>query len=337
MKPPFRTFFLISTLGILLALISGCGQKHLHVSTTSGEPGQEGELEAGLQDSNSDQKGLGALALSESGLGNQTESSEATDQDGMGGDAQDPASQGRGVEKSEAMGQDDPLMAQDFSASEPGQEIQAQSSSQPAGASSQPNPDAAMPGGAGTQDSVPFAAFAPSATNESQSGGALLDEGSSSPLDNLDESLTPVERVPGNIAVAKAEQSDAAKDQLNRIREEEMATLAAGIQDVFFEFDSWAITQEGKQVLEKSADWLGDRPSATLLIEGHCDQRGTQAYNIVLGKKRAGAIRDYLIELGVDSSRLALISYGHDKPFCSDSTETCYQLNRRGHLLVQKP
>ena len=146
-----------------------------------------------------------------------------------------------------------------------------------------------------------------------------------------------MERVPGNIAVAKAEQSDAAKDQLNRIREEEMATLAAGIQDVFFEFDSWAITQEGKQVLEKSADWLGDRPAATLLIEGHCDQRGTQAYNIVLGKKRAGAIRDYLIELGVDSSRLALISYGHDKPFCSDSTETCYQLNRRGHLLVQKP
>ena len=324
MKPPIRMFFLISTLGILFALISGCGQKHLHVSTTSGEPGQEGELEAaGLQDSNADQQGLGDLALTESGLGNQTESSDSTDQD--------PSSQGRGVESSEVPGQDDPLMAQDFSASDPGQDIQAQSSSQP-------TPDAAMSGGgSGSTDTAPFAAFAPSATNESQSGGAFLDDGSTSSLDNLDESVTPVERVPGNIAVAKAEQSDAAKDQLNRIREEEMATLAAGIQDVFFEFDSWTITQEGKQVLEKSADWLGDRPAANLLIEGHCDQRGTQAYNIVLGKKRAGAIRDYLIELGVDSSRLALISYGHDKPFCSDSTEVCYQLNRRGHLLVQKP
>ena len=319
MKPTFRMFFIISTLGLLFALISGCGQKHLHVSTTSGEPGQEGELEAGLQASNSDQTGLEGLALSESGLGNQTESSDSTDPDGMTMASQDPSSQNRGVENSEALGQDDPLMAQDFSASEPGQEIQAQSSSQP-------NPDASISGGSGTQGSAPFAAFAPGAGEASQSGDSLLDE-----------SVTPVERIPGNIAVAKAEQSDAAKDQLNRFREEEMATLAAGIQDVFFEFDSWAITQEGKHVLEKSADWLGDKPAASLLIEGHCDQRGTQAYNIVLGKKRAGAIRDYLIELGVDSSRLALISYGHDKPFCSDSTETCYQLNRRGHLLVQKP
>ena len=326
MKPTFRMFFIISTLGILFALISGCGQKHLHVSTTSGEPGQEGELEAGLQDSNSDQQGLGDLALTESGLGNQTESSDSTDQDGMTR-AQDPSSQNRGVENSEAVGQDDPLMAQDFSATEPGQEIQAQSSSsQPATESFSGQPDTSMSRGSGAQDSTPFAAFAPGAGEESQSGDSLLDE-----------SGTPVERMPGNIAVAKAEQSDAAKDQLNRIREEEMATLAAGIQDVFFEFDSWAITQEGKQVLEKSADWLGDKPATTLLIEGHCDERGTQAYNIVLGKKRAGAIRDYLIELGVDSSRLALISYGHDKPFCSDPTETCYQLNRRGHLLVHKP
>ena len=325
MKPTFRMFFIISTLGILFALISGCGQKHLHVSTTSGEAGQEGELEAGLEASNSDQTGLGDVALSESGLGNQTESSDSTDPDGMT-KAQDPSSQNRGIENAEALGQDDPLMAQDFSASDPGQEIQAQSSSQPAMEGLSGQSDAAMSGGSGTQGSAPFAAFAPGAGEESQSGDALLDE-----------SVTPAERIPGNIAVAKAEQSDAAKDQLTRFREEEMATLAAGIQDVFFEFDSWAITQEGKHVLEKSADWLGDKPATTLLIEGHCDERGTQAYNIVLGKKRAGAIRDYLIELGVDSSRLALISYGHDKPFCSDSTETCYQLNRRGHLLVQKP
>ena len=325
MKPTFRMFFIISTLGLLFALISGCGQKHLHVSTTSGEPGQEGELEADLQASNSDQTGLENLALSESGLGNQTDSSGSTDQGGTNM-AQDPSSQNRGVENSEALGNDDPLIAQDFSATGPGQEIQAQSSSQPGTEGLSGQPDDSMSGGSGTQDSSPFSAFAPGASEESQSGDSLLDE-----------SVTPVERIPGNIAVAKAEQSDAAKDQLNRLREEEMATLAAGIQDVFFEFDSWAITQEGKQVLEKSADWLGDKPATTLLIEGHCDERGTQAYNIVLGKKRAGAIRDYLIELGVDSTRLALISYGHDKPFCSDPTETCYQLNRRGHLLVQKP
>ena len=329
MKTTLRMFLLLGTVGFLFILISGCGQKHLHVSTTSGEAGPEGELEAGLQASNADQQGLEDSSLSESGLGNQTDTSGSTDPQAMTR-ANDPSSQNRGVGQSEPFGNDEPFTAQDSAASEPGQEIQAQSSSQS-------TPDASVSGGSGTQESAPFAAFAPMAGDESQSGGSLLDEGSSSSPGLLDESTNSVERIPGNIAVAKAETSDAAKEQLNRIREEEMATLAAGIQDVFFEFDSWAITQEGKQVLEKSADWLGDKPSATLLIEGHCDERGTQAYNIVLGKKRAGAIRDYLIELGVDSSRLALISYGHDKPFCSDSTETCYQLNRRGHLLVQKP
>ena len=178
--------------------------------------------------------------------------------------------------------------------------------------------------------------------DESTSGGLGDAESNSSdfPLTpsgaNEDGSL-PVERIPENIAVAKAEPSDAFREQLDEIQEQEAATLAAGLTDIFFEFDSWTLTAEGRQALDQGAEWLGKDSSSKLLIEGHCDARGTQAYNQVLGKKRASAIREYLVGLGITPERLDVISYGQDKPFCSDPTEVCYQLNRRGHLVVQNP
>jgi peptidoglycan-associated lipoprotein len=124
---------------------------------------------------------------------------------------------------------------------------------------------------------------------------------------------------------------------MNRMKEEELAAAAAGLEDVFFQFDSWTLTEEGKQTLERALGWFEQDPSSNLIIEGHADQRGTQAYNMVLAKKRAAAVQDYLSQLGVSPSRLAAISYGKDKPFCQDATEVCYQLNRRGHLIVKNP
>jgi len=146
-----------------------------------------------------------------------------------------------------------------------------------------------------------------------------------------------VERVPENIVVAKVQPSGAIEEQLARIKEDELATATAGLQDVFFEFDSWKITEVGKDVLDTNANWLQEESAMNLLIEGHCDQRGTQAYNIVLGKKRAIAIREYLVQLGIEPIRLSVITYGKEKPFCTDQTEFCFKENRRGHILVQKP
>ncbi len=146
-----------------------------------------------------------------------------------------------------------------------------------------------------------------------------------------------IEPVPDTFQIAKAEPSDSLEDQMNRMKEEELAAVAAGLEDVFFQFDSWTLTQEGKQTLERTLGWFEQDPSSNLIIEGHADQRGTQAYNMVLAKKRATAVQDYLSQLGVSPSRLAVISYGKDKPFCQDATEVCYQLNRRGHLLVKNP
>ena len=74
---------------------------------------------------------------------------------------------------------------------------------------------------------------------------------------------------------------------------------------------------------------------ALVKIEGHCDERGTLAYNLVLGEKRAKAVRNYLVELGVGANRLSVVSYGKERPFCNERSESCYQQNRRGHVVVR--
>ncbi len=104
------------------------------------------------------------------------------------------------------------------------------------------------------------------------------------------------------------------------------------LQDVFFEFNSWRISQEGTQALAHDAEWLEQKGARSITVEGHCDQRGTRDYNLVLGKKRAQAVQTYLVDLGVEARKIHVISYGKERPFCFGNDEQCYQLNRRGHL-----
>lgn len=104
------------------------------------------------------------------------------------------------------------------------------------------------------------------------------------------------------------------------------------LQDVFFEFNSWRISHDGRQALAHDAEWLDENQAGSITVEGHCDQRGTRDYNVVLGKKRAQAVQTYLVDLGVESHKIQVISYGKERPFCFGNNEQCYQLNRRGHL-----
>ncbi|BCA54407.1 Peptidoglycan-associated lipoprotein [Nitrospira sp. KM1] len=134
--------------------------------------------------------------------------------------------------------------------------------------------------------------------------------------------------------LAKADPSDVTR-QMDEIRAEQAASTAAGLRDVYFSYDSWTISEEGRQALGRNADWLKSNPGAAIKVEGHCDERGTSAYNLVLGEKRAKAVRNYLVELGVAANRLSVVSYGKERPFCSDHAEACYQQNRRGHLVVR--
>ena len=107
------------------------------------------------------------------------------------------------------------------------------------------------------------------------------------------------------------------------------------VQDIYFAFDSWSISPEGARYLEEDAKWLQAHPDKFLTIEGHCDQRGTQDYNLILGKKRAEAARDYLVNLGIQPHRINIVSYGKERPFCQNNNEHCFQENRRNHMVVR--
>ncbi len=108
----------------------------------------------------------------------------------------------------------------------------------------------------------------------------------------------------------------------------------SSLQDVFFEFDQWLIHPESRKLLESDAQWLAAHPQAKIQIEGHADERGTEEYNLALGERRAKSVMNFLVNLGISSSRLSSISYGEEKPFCSDKAETCYEKNRRAHFVV---
>ena len=138
----------------------------------------------------------------------------------------------------------------------------------------------------------------------------------------------------GNRLMAKSDTGAAAR-QLAEIRAEQTASAAAGLRDVFFAYDSFSITDEGRHALSSDAEWIKSNPQAQLKIEGHCDERGTSAYNLVLGEKRAKAVRNYLVELGVAPQHLSVVSYGKERPFCTEHGEQCYSMNRRGHLVVK--
>ena len=135
--------------------------------------------------------------------------------------------------------------------------------------------------------------------------------------------------------LAKADTSDTAARQMEEIRAEQAASAAAGLRDVFFGYDSWTISDDQRQSLNRDADWMKSNPSSMVKVEGHCDERGTSAYNLVLGEKRAKAVRNYLVELGISANRLSVVSYGKERPSCMEHAESCYQQNRRGHLAVK--
>jgi peptidoglycan-associated lipoprotein len=103
---------------------------------------------------------------------------------------------------------------------------------------------------------------------------------------------------------------------------------------VFFEFDSYQLGPEARATLEKQAEWLRQHPNVVVSLEGHADERGTREYNLALGERRANALRDYLVALGIDQDRLRTISYGKERPVDPRSTQEAWERNRRGVMVV---
>lgn len=106
------------------------------------------------------------------------------------------------------------------------------------------------------------------------------------------------------------------------------------LKDIFFDFDRADLRPDARDTLRANADWLKSNQSARIEIEGHCDERGTNEYNLALGAKRAQSAKDYLVSLGISGERLSTISYGEEIPVCSGHEESCWRQNRRARFVI---
>ena len=109
---------------------------------------------------------------------------------------------------------------------------------------------------------------------------------------------------------------------------------SAPLAPVYFELDQSELLPAGQATLQRNAEWMQRWTSTTVLVEGHCDERGTNEYNLALGERRAASVRDYLVSLGVAAGRIQTTSRGEESPFCTASTEGCWSQNRRGHFNI---
>ncbi|HJW15169.1 MAG TPA: peptidoglycan-associated lipoprotein Pal [Thermoanaerobaculia bacterium] len=106
------------------------------------------------------------------------------------------------------------------------------------------------------------------------------------------------------------------------------------LKDAYFDYDRAELRPDARQALAADAGWLKKYPSARILVEGHCDERGTEEYNLALGDRRASAVWEYLAAMGVGPTRVRTVSFGKERPFCDEETESCWQENRRGHMVI---
>ncbi len=111
--------------------------------------------------------------------------------------------------------------------------------------------------------------------------------------------------------------------------------LPSTLEDVFFDYDQYYIRSEAVPVLMRNAEVLNRHATRTVLIEGHCDERGTEEYNLILGERRAMAVKNYLVDLGVSASSIRVLSLGKNEPFCLQPTHECFQQNRRAHFVLK--
>jgi peptidoglycan-associated lipoprotein len=116
-------------------------------------------------------------------------------------------------------------------------------------------------------------------------------------------------------------------DELNR---------SGALADVSFEYDQAALSDQARATLQRNAEWMNTdfRRTARVSIEGHADSRGTNEYNLALGERRAAAVRDYLVSLGVTADRVNIVSKGEEDPVCREEMESCWSRNRRGHFII---
>jgi len=120
------------------------------------------------------------------------------------------------------------------------------------------------------------------------------------------------------------------------VKEDVMKEEVSPLEDIHFAFDDYSLTDTAKTILEKNAAWMRNNPNTKVRIEGNCDERGTNEYNMTLGERRANSGKKYLSKLGVKEEQLATVSYGEEKPFDPGHNEEAWAKNRRDHFAIAK-
>lgn len=169
---------------------------------------------------------------------------------------------------------------------------------------------------------------------QAEHGSTQDRESPSGPNSSLEGTATaPGQPAPGAqepVQMAKAAPGD--PESIERRMEESLQAL----QDVYFEYDRFTVSNDAIEVLQENAQaLLSGLSGKSLVIEGHCDERGTESYNMVLGERRANSVKKVLVDLGVPGDRIQAVSYGKEKPFCTEQNEQCWQENRRGHFVFK--
>ena len=145
-----------------------------------------------------------------------------------------------------------------------------------------------------------------------------------------EERVTPKKEVVEDKLYTAEKEGDIATETEKAAAEEAIS------RDVLFDYDQYDIRPDARPVLDSVAAWMNSHRGMSITIEGHCDERGTNEYNLALGEKRAKAARDYLSLLGVSLSRISIMTYGEERPACTESSEDCWQKNRRAHFVLIK-
>jgi peptidoglycan-associated lipoprotein len=146
----------------------------------------------------------------------------------------------------------------------------------------------------------------------------------------------------GSVAAAKddsyvAPAKEQSPDSSSAIGESESDKMADVVlqENIYFDFDKAILTPESRELLISNGEWLRINPDIEIIIEGHCDERGTNEYNLALGDRRAESVKVFLLDLGINNSRLKTISYGEERPSDSGHTEAAWAKNRRAHFLIE--
>lgn len=141
-------------------------------------------------------------------------------------------------------------------------------------------------------------------------------------------------RMAGPGASSRGSSDQQSLDERRRAEQERMAREAFTNQDVHFDFDSYTLRSDAKAILEQKAAWMKANAGVTVQIEGHCDERGTNAYNLALGERRANATKQYMSLLGIEGPRMSTISYGEERPLDPGHSEAAWTKNRRAHFVI---